>query len=93
MSRPTLLPKPKKVKLGQEEYERQRQLIFEKFDWRCSCCGRILPLQRDHIVKRSRGGGDELENAQPLCPKCHDQKDNVAKSKSSYWKKKGADNE
>lgn len=80
-----LLPKPERKRLGQEQYKKQRQEIFERYGWRCACCGRILPLHRDHIIKRSQGGGDEDKNAQPLCSRCHDEKDNKARSKSKYW--------
>lgn len=79
------LPKPRRMRLSREDYEAQRKRLLEKYDYRCAKCGRILPLQRDHIQKRSRGGGDEDENAQVLCPRCHDEKDNVARSKSRYW--------
>ena len=79
--------KNSKVKLTPEAYERQRRDIFERYDWRCASCGKLLPLQRDHIKKRSQGGGDEDANAQPLCYVCHNEKDNVAKSKSKYWNK------
>lgn len=80
-----MLPKVRRVRLGPEDYEKQRRELLEKFDYRCAKCGRILPLQRDHIKKRSQGGGDEDENAQLLCLRCHNEKDNVAKSKSKYW--------
>ncbi len=78
--------KEKKVKLSPEDYRRQRRQLFDNYDWRCANCGRILPLERDHIKKRSQGGGDEYTNAQPLCHKCHNEKDNVAPSKSKYRK-------
>jgi 5-methylcytosine-specific restriction endonuclease McrA len=74
-----------RIRLNQEEYLTQRQKLFDSFDWRCAKCGKLGPLQRDHIRKRSQGGGDEIENAQPLCPKCHEEKDNVARGKSKYW--------
>lgn len=74
------------MRLGSEGYREQRNKILEKYDYRCAKCGRILPLQRDHIQKRSQGGGDEDENAQVLCAQCHNEKDNVAKSKSKYWR-------
>lgn len=32
--------------------------------------GADLP-QRDHVVARSKGGGDSIENIQPLCRKCN----------------------
>ena len=79
------LVKPQRLRLTPKEYAEQRKLLGEMFDWRCAKCGKILPLQRNHIRKRSQLGGDEIENAQLLCIGCHDQKDNVARSKSKYW--------
>lgn len=81
-----LLPKKRRLRLTRQEYLEQRQRVFENAGWRCERCGKIAPLQRDHIRKRSRLGGDETENAQALCPRCHEEKDNVAKSKSRYWR-------
>jgi 5-methylcytosine-specific restriction endonuclease McrA len=81
-----LEPKTIRVKLSEQEYKKQSLEIFERQGWRCAKCGRLKPLTRDHIRKRSQLGGDEESNAQGLCADCHEQKDNVAKSKSRYWK-------
>ena len=71
-----MFPKPKRLKLSQEEYLQQRQQLFDKFDWRCSSCGKILPVTLDHIKKRSQMGGDDTDNLRPLCIGCHDIADN-----------------
>ena len=81
-------PKPKRQKKTAESYKTQTEELLEKAGYRCARCNRFAPLQRDHKVKRSQGGGDENENAQMLCPKCHDEKDNQPKSKSGYWRGK-----
>ena len=40
---------------------------------RCCLCGKLHRVQVHHIVPREDGGGDEIENAIPLCPNCHDE--------------------
>ena len=86
MSQQLKFGKPRRARLNVVDYLRQRRELCERADWRCANCGRMLPLQRDHIKKRSQLGGDEWDNAQMLCSRCHNQKDNVAKSKSEYYR-------
>lgn len=38
---------------------------------RCAACGSATQLERDHIVPRSLGGGDEPANKRWLCRACH----------------------
>ena len=38
--------------------------------------GHEVLMTADHIVPRSRGGSNELENLQTLCTKCNHKKDN-----------------
>lgn len=38
---------------------------------RCRVCGAGGEIHRHHIVKRSQGGPDTLENVITLCPQCH----------------------
>ena len=49
--------------------------IGEQDSWPCEACGRVYPinngLEIHHIVFRSHGGGDEVENNMCLCRKCH----------------------
>ena len=37
----------------------------------CAMCHRAPSTQADHIVPRSRGGDESLENGQGLCAHCH----------------------
>lgn len=38
---------------------------------RCLRCGDGLHIHPHHIIPRSAGGGDEVDNIIPLCFKCH----------------------
>lgn len=37
----------------------------------------FYPLTVDHIVPKSKGGGDELSNLQPMCSRCNTKKGNT----------------
>lgn len=56
-----------------------RWRVFQRDGWKCVSCGRgsenDVILHVDHIVPRSKGGKDELDNYQTLCHPC-----NVGKS-------------
>lgn len=48
--------------------------LLNSYNHRCAVCGRandIMRLDQDHKVPRLRGGGDQLENWQPLCKECN----------------------
>ena len=48
--------------------------IKERYDYRCAKCGQPEPevhLSPDHRVPRSRGGGGDDLNWQPLCKRCN----------------------
>jgi HNH endonuclease len=50
------------------------QSVLEKYNHKCAVCGRSEPavrLQHDHKTPRIRGGGNELDNWQPLCDECN----------------------
>ena len=38
---------------------------------RCVACGQIAKLEVDHIVPVSMGGGNDIDNIQPLCRSCN----------------------
>ena len=63
----------------------KRKFLFEKFNGICPKCGRKLSLKNpksksyltlDHIVPKSMGGTNNLENLQPLCAACNYSKAN-----------------
>jgi len=52
-----------------------RWQVFQRDQWKCVACGRNSQdgaiLHVDHIIPRSRGGLDSLENFQTLCDVCN----------------------
>lgn len=76
-----------KVMNGDTRVERQhsgkhwdevRRAVYERDDYTCQVCGveggadgEDVVLQADHIVPRSRGGEDDMENLRTLCRTCH----------------------
>lgn len=52
---------------------RKRVGVFARDGYKCVICGDADPeqLSVDHIVPRSKGGGDELDNLRTLCMPCN----------------------
>jgi hypothetical protein len=40
---------------------------------RCCICGTLHKVQVHHIIPQEEGGTDDIDNAVPLCPNCHDE--------------------
>ena len=56
-----------------------REYLLEKWGRRCSYCdAEHIPLQIDHIVPRSRGGSDRIDNLTLACSSCNLKKGNLA---------------
>ena len=52
-----------------------RQMALARAADRCEVCTRLTPLDIHHIIKRSQGGPDTLDNVAALCRACHEQTD------------------
>ncbi|MFV0389056.1 MAG: HNH endonuclease [Pyrinomonadaceae bacterium] len=52
-----------------------RWQVFQRDNWKCVACGRNskngVILHIDHIIPRSKGGMDKLDNYQTLCETCN----------------------
>ncbi len=73
-----------------------RWQVFQRDSWKCVSCGRgsqdDVILHVDHIVPRSKGGKDSLENYQTLCDLCNigkSNKDNTNLRAKANWKECG----
>ena len=92
-----------KINLSQDEIERLtinrikvmpgiRWQVFKRDNWRCVACGKSADdnviLHIDHIIPRSKGGKDEINNYQTLCETCNIGKSNKddtnLRNKSAY---------
>ena len=55
-------------------YQQNKHVLFGRQEGRCAGCGMDFPFkvfEVDHIVPRSRGGTDHIENLQMLCSNCN----------------------
>jgi 5-methylcytosine-specific restriction endonuclease McrA len=67
-----LLPKQPRRRLDLELYDRLREQVLRRDNWRCQVCGSRQNLQVHHEELRSRGGRDTKENLITLCAECHE---------------------
>lgn len=44
------------------------------YEWKCLRCNKQVALTKDHICPLSRGGGNSIDNIQPLCRSCNSRK-------------------
>ena len=55
-------------------YRQNKHVLFGQQEGRCNGCRTEFPfriLEVDHIIPKSRGGTDHIENLQLLCPSCN----------------------
>lgn len=55
-----------------------REYLLEKFNRKCIYCGKEnVPLEIEHIIPKSRGGSNRIDNLGIACHKCNQNKDNM----------------
>lgn len=59
-----------RIKLSKKEYRKLRIALLERDKW-CQICGNPHGLEAHHIIYRSQGGSDTMENMVCLCFTCH----------------------
>ncbi|KYK80871.1 hypothetical protein SC936_05715 [Aggregatibacter actinomycetemcomitans serotype e str. SC936] len=55
----------------------KRLLVADKCNWHCAYCGEKLSKETmviDHIVAKSNGGSNHIDNLFPSCRKCNSSK-------------------
>lgn len=62
-----------------------REYLLEKFNRRCVYCGiHDIPLQIEHIIPKSRGGTDRVDNLTISCQACNQAKGNMTAKEYGY---------
>lgn len=57
--------------IGANISKETRKSIYKREGYQCAVCGSTRQLEIHHVVKRSRGGGNNPENLVCLCHICH----------------------
>ena len=69
---------PKRTDIGKiPPYKTHKHTLYGQQEGRCNGCGHHFPFQNftvDHVVPKSKGGTDHLENLQLLCNHCNSMK-------------------
>ncbi len=66
-----------------------RYQVLKRAETRCELCGihdEVRALEVDHIIPKSKGGPDTLENYQALCYRCNTQKKNLDDTDFRQWR-------
>jgi hypothetical protein len=54
-------------------WSRRREMVLERDNYACQLCGLVgfTRFHIHHVLKRTEGGTDHLDNLVTVCPKCH----------------------
>lgn len=62
-----------------------REYLLEKFGRKCCYCGKEnIPLEIEHIIPKSRGGTDRIDNLCLACHECNQKKGNMTAEEFGY---------
>lgn len=62
-----------------------KEYLLEKFNRRCVYCGKTnVPLEIEHIIPKSRGGSNRIDNLAIACRECNQAKDNKTAEEFGY---------
>ena len=65
-------PKPTTIRKGGRAYRQLQVLVLRRDNFTCQKCGRHTLAPPHHIIKRSQGGSDTMDNLVTLCMDCHE---------------------
>lgn len=75
LSQPETAPGPERRAFpSHRQWQRLRLAVFERDGWRCVYCGAPIDIasgHADHVMPRSRGGSDEIDNLAAACGPCN----------------------
>lgn len=57
--------------IGANITKEERKAVYKREGYECAVCGSTRQLEIHHIIKRSRGGKNDLPNLVCLCHRCH----------------------
>lgn len=69
--RPRLLDKRETAAAKLTAWRKVREAVLRRDRHKCRACQKGGPLDAHHILRRSLGGKDELNNLVALCRNCH----------------------
>ena len=64
-------PKAVRIKLPRNKYKQLKIDVLKRDRNRCQLCGKFTNSPPHHVLFRSQGGSDILENLITLCRDCH----------------------
>lgn len=73
-----------------KEWNRLREIQLANYNYECvglypAVCEHTENLQLDHIIPKSKGGEDTVENTRILCRKCNSTKQDREDPKQKAW--------
>jgi 5-methylcytosine-specific restriction endonuclease McrA len=66
-----------RTSMSAADLERRRRILYQKQKGKCAKCKTPIPYSLftfDHVIPRSKGGKNNLKNAQGLCDDCNRKK-------------------
>ena len=59
------------IRLSKHKYKQLQLAVLERDNFACQHCHRYTEAPPHHIIYRSQGGDDSMENLITLCMYCH----------------------
>jgi len=73
---PSIIRLRRYIQMPYRKVSLTRMNIFRRDSYRCLYCGSPYDLTIDHIIPRSKGGGDSWDNLATACQNCNTKKGN-----------------